>query len=170
MQLPILWWHCRRKGIEITSHERCWIFPIQLFTLLFLIQQKELCDQSLCSVSYWARSECSDYEKEDSHNCCPYFDPEKGTALFAVYDGHGGAEVAQYMAMHLPESNNCQRSIQGAFIIMLKFKHFATDEERAIARRHTSCDNSRYTEFATCSSSTTCQPLTQGVIVEKVKC
>ncbi|XP_013382607.1 protein phosphatase 1G [Lingula anatina] len=41
--------------------------------------------------------------QEDSHNCCLDFDPESQTSLFAVYDGHGGAEVAQYCSLHLPE-------------------------------------------------------------------
>ena len=27
---------------------------------------------------------------QDAHNCCHDFDPENKTALFAVYDGHGG--------------------------------------------------------------------------------
>ncbi len=31
------------------------------------------------------------------------FDPKRAAALFAVYDGHGGSEVAKYCSMHLPE-------------------------------------------------------------------
>lgn len=39
--------------------------------------------------------------QEDAHNCLLEFDEH--TALFAVYDGHGGAEVAQYCAANLPQ-------------------------------------------------------------------
>lgn len=39
--------------------------------------------------------------QEDAHNCLLEFD--ENTALFAVYDGHGGAEVAQYCAANLPQ-------------------------------------------------------------------
>ncbi|KAL4236539.1 Protein phosphatase 1G [Mactra antiquata] len=39
--------------------------------------------------------------QEDAHNCISSFDDN--TALFAVYDGHGGAEVAQYTSAHFPD-------------------------------------------------------------------
>ncbi|XP_033097965.1 probable protein phosphatase 2C 11 [Anneissia japonica] len=39
--------------------------------------------------------------QEDSHNCIEELD--ENTSLFGVYDGHGGAEVAQYCSQHLPE-------------------------------------------------------------------
>lgn len=39
--------------------------------------------------------------QEDAHNVIINFDENK--SLFAVYDGHGGAEVALYTAEHLPQ-------------------------------------------------------------------
>lgn len=39
---------------------------------------------------------------QDAHNCVLNFDKE--TSLFAVYDGHGGADVAIYSSLHLPDA------------------------------------------------------------------
>ncbi|KAJ8912919.1 hypothetical protein NQ315_017249 [Exocentrus adspersus] len=39
--------------------------------------------------------------QEDAHNCILTFDPN--TSFFAVYDGHGGHEVAQYCSENLPQ-------------------------------------------------------------------
>ncbi|KAH8272027.1 hypothetical protein KR018_007036 [Drosophila ironensis] len=47
------------------------------------------------SMQGWRNSQ------EDAHNSILSFD--KNTSFFAVYDGHGGAEVAQYCADKLPE-------------------------------------------------------------------
>ncbi|XP_030371249.1 probable protein phosphatase CG10417 [Scaptodrosophila lebanonensis] len=47
------------------------------------------------SMQGWRNSQ------EDAHNAILNYD--KSTSFFAVYDGHGGAEVAQYCADKLPE-------------------------------------------------------------------
>ncbi|XP_059470654.1 uncharacterized protein LOC132193785 [Neocloeon triangulifer] len=41
--------------------------------------------------------------QEDAHACLPNFDQDKDISLFAVFDGHGGFEVAKYCAENLPE-------------------------------------------------------------------
>jgi len=33
---------------------------------------------------------------EDAHICNPEFDKSNGAALFAIFDGHGGIEVAKF--------------------------------------------------------------------------
>ncbi|XP_007906751.1 protein phosphatase 1G isoform X2 [Callorhinchus milii] len=45
---------------------------------------------------------------EDAHNCIPELDSE--TSMFAVYDGHGGEEVALYCAKYLPEVIKAQQA------------------------------------------------------------
>ena len=44
----------------------------------------------VCNVQGWRRNQ------EDAHIAAPAFDEERGVSLFAVFDGHGGAEVALY--------------------------------------------------------------------------
>ncbi|XP_052871993.1 probable protein phosphatase CG10417 [Anopheles cruzii] len=61
--------------------------------------------------------------QEDAHNCILNFD--KNISFFAVYDGHGGAEVAQYCSLHLPSflrtvaaygEKNFEQALKDAFI------------------------------------------------------
>ncbi|KAJ8393267.1 hypothetical protein AAFF_G00063390 [Aldrovandia affinis] len=60
---------------------------------------------------------------EDAHNCIPELDDE--TAMFAVYDGHGGEEVALYCSKYLPEiikeqkaykDGKLQKALEDAFM------------------------------------------------------
>ncbi|XP_068176932.1 protein phosphatase 1G isoform X2 [Antennarius striatus] len=60
---------------------------------------------------------------EDAHNCILEFDHE--TAMFAVYDGHGGEEVALYCSKYLPDiikeqktykDGKLQKALEDAFL------------------------------------------------------
>ncbi|XP_074523188.1 protein phosphatase 1G isoform X2 [Halichoeres trimaculatus] len=64
---------------------------------------------------------------EDAHNCIPEFDEE--TAMFSVYDGHGGEEVALYCSKYLPEiikeqktykDGKLQKALEDAFLAIDK--------------------------------------------------
>ncbi|CAI4230486.1 unnamed protein product [Auanema sp. JU1783] len=48
-----------------------------------------------CTMQGWRANQ------EDAHNCI--LSLEEGWNMFAVYDGHGGSEVSQYTADHLPK-------------------------------------------------------------------
>lgn len=63
--------------------------------------EKNSCDEICKNFTYGASSmQGWRMTQEDAHNCLP--DYEENAAFFAVYDGHGGAEVAQYCAANLP--------------------------------------------------------------------
>ncbi|XP_069829406.1 protein phosphatase 1G [Dendropsophus ebraccatus] len=60
---------------------------------------------------------------EDAHNCMPELDSE--TAMFSVYDGHGGEEVALYCSKYLPDiikeqkaykEGKLQKALEDAFL------------------------------------------------------
>uniref|UniRef100_A0A182T5A5 protein-serine/threonine phosphatase n=1 Tax=Anopheles maculatus TaxID=74869 RepID=A0A182T5A5_9DIPT len=61
--------------------------------------------------------------QEDAHNCILNFDDK--SSFFAVYDGHGGAEVARYCSLHLPAflktveaytQQNFEKALKDAFL------------------------------------------------------
>jgi protein phosphatase 1G len=65
--------------------------------------QKESQDDSSGLLSYGASSmQGWRMDQEDAHSSLLNFDSRTQSALFAVYDGHGGSEVAQYCAKYLP--------------------------------------------------------------------
>ncbi|XP_029283234.1 protein phosphatase 1G [Cottoperca gobio] len=62
---------------------------------------------------------------EDAHNCILEFDEE--TAMFSVYDGHGGEEVALYCSKYLPDiikeqktykDGKLQKALEDAFLFI----------------------------------------------------
>ncbi|XP_024883635.1 probable protein phosphatase CG10417 isoform X1 [Temnothorax curvispinosus] len=66
------------------------------------ITKKESSDEVGKNVAYGASSmQGWRISQEDAHNCCIEFD--ENVSLFAVYDGHGGHEVATYCARNLPD-------------------------------------------------------------------
>ncbi|KAL5015896.1 hypothetical protein ScPMuIL_005485 [Solemya velum] len=98
------------------------------------VTEKVSTDEKLKNFSYGASSmQGWRIAQEDAHNCIPEFDTD--TALFAVYDGHGGAEVAKYCAQHLPDSikqsaaykaGNLVKSLEESF---LSFDSTLTDDD-----------------------------------------
>merc|ERR1712012_1507402 len=61
--------------------------------------------------------------QEDAHNSVLHYDA--GKSLFAVYDGHGGHEVAEYCSLYLPEyikqsvhfkTGNYEKALEECFI------------------------------------------------------
>ncbi|XP_069030121.1 protein phosphatase 1G isoform X2 [Embiotoca jacksoni] len=70
---------------------------------------------------------------EDAHNCIPEFDEE--TAMFSVYDGHGGEEVALYCSKYLPDIIKEQKTYKDG-----KLQKALEDAFLAIDRRMTTED------------------------------
>lgn len=75
----------------------------------------------------------SNFYSQDAHNCIINFDTD--TAYFAVYDGHGGDEVALYCSLKLPEyikglddykGGNIEKALEEAF---LQFDATLTNKE-----------------------------------------
>ncbi|CAF0917679.1 unnamed protein product, partial [Didymodactylos carnosus] len=68
------------------------------------ICDKESIDGSNNRLSFGASSmQGWRMSQEDAHNAILDFDPGTETSFFAVYDGHGGSEIALYCSKHLPD-------------------------------------------------------------------
>jgi len=88
------------------------------------VTEKISSDKSSKTLSYGASSmQGWRVAQEDAHNCIVDYD--ENSAYFAVYDGHGGAEVAQYCSVHLPDyiktmpaykTGNIAKSLEDAFL------------------------------------------------------
>uniref|UniRef100_A0A3B5AVX6 Protein phosphatase 1G n=1 Tax=Stegastes partitus TaxID=144197 RepID=A0A3B5AVX6_9TELE len=61
---------------------------------------------------------------EDAHNCIPEFDEE--TAMFSVYDGHGGEEVALYCSKYLPDIIKEQKTYKDGKLQKLQISFFTS--------------------------------------------
>ncbi|XP_057674379.1 protein phosphatase 1G isoform X2 [Corythoichthys intestinalis] len=85
---------------------------------------KTSCDGGNSTMSYgFSAMQGWRVSMEDAHNCIPEFDEE--TAMFSVYDGHGGEEVALYCSKYLPDiikeqktykDGKLQKALEDAFL------------------------------------------------------
>ncbi|KAH9277752.1 Protein phosphatase 1G [Echinococcus granulosus] len=72
------------------------------------LSKPETAKETSSDSNEWVSYGCSSMQgwrrfQEDAHNCILEFDPKRTASFFAVYDGHGGSEVARYCSLHLPE-------------------------------------------------------------------
>jgi len=53
---------------------------------------------------------------EDRHSICPTIDGHKGMSLFSVYDGHGGKEASDWLALHWPSKiSKCKHPMSDTY-------------------------------------------------------
>ena len=77
---------------------------------------------AVCNMQGWRRNQ------EDAHIALPDFDPEKSLSLFAVFDGHGGAEVAIFCERHFGTLlKSCEAYRQGDYALALRTAFSDTD-------------------------------------------
>ena len=77
---------------------------------------------AVCNMQGWRRNQ------EDAHIALPDFDPEKSLSLFAVFDGHGGAEVAIFCERHFGTLlKSCEAYQQGDYALALRTAFSDTD-------------------------------------------
>nr|CAD7604519.1 unnamed protein product [Timema genevievae] len=113
------------SGLSNVDHAICPSRPryMSQLTMLSVLVDHAICPSWSCYLSLLAML-------SDAHNCLLEFD--KGTSLFAVYDGHGGHEVAQYCAQNFPEYIKQRETFQkGDYIQALKESFLGFDETLA---------------------------------------
>ena len=76
----------------------------------------------VCNLQGWRRNQ------EDAHISQPNFDASKSLSLFAVFDGHGGAEVALFAERHFGEIlKNTVAYKSGNYSLAMRNAFLATD-------------------------------------------
>ena len=83
---------------------------------------EKLLSYGVCNMQGWRRNQ------EDAHISNISFDDTKSLSLFAVFDGHGGAEVAQYCALHFGDILKATEAYQkGHYALALRNAFLDTD-------------------------------------------